>query len=64
MLFRSYLKQMHEEALQKGVLYCMDNNSMIARLGQTVYFSKGSDFNIKINAVEDVEMFKALYHMK
>lgn len=59
-----YLKQMHEEALQKGVLYCMDNNSMIARLGQTVYFSKGSDFNIKINAVEDVEMFKALYHMK
>ena len=37
---------------------------MIAKLGETIHFSKGSDFNIKINTVEDVEMFKALYHMK
>ena len=42
----------------------MDNNSVLARLGETVHFSRGSDFNIKINAVEDVEMFRALYHMK
>ena len=42
----------------------MDNNSMLARLGETIQFSKGSDFNIKLNSVEDVEMFKALYHMK
>lgn len=58
-----YLERMHKEAVEKGILHCMDNNSLLARMGETVYFSKGSDFNIKINAVEDVEMFKALYRM-
>lgn len=37
---------------------------MISRLGRNVYFSKGSDLNLKINTVEDVAMFKALYAMK
>ncbi len=60
----NYLWEMHEKAKEKGIQYCVDNNSVMARLGETVYFSKGSDFNIKINTVEDVEMFKALYHMK
>lgn len=60
----SYLWEMHEKAREQGISHCVDNNSVMARLGETVYFSKGSDFNIKINAVEDVEMFRALYHMK
>lgn len=58
-----YLDQVHRKAAEKKVFSCVDNNSMLARLGETIYFSKGSDFNIKLNAVEDVEMFKALYHM-
>lgn len=58
-----YLNRVHQEAVEKQVLHCVDNNSMLARLGETIHFSKGSDFNIKLNAVEDVEMFKALYHM-
>ena len=58
-----YLDRVHQEAAKKQVLHCVDNNSMLARLGETIHFSKGSDFNIKLNAVEDVEMFKALYHM-
>ena len=37
---------------------------MISRLGMKVTLSKGSDTNLKINTVEDVEMFKALYAMK
>lgn len=37
---------------------------MISRLGRNVNFSKGSDNNLKINTVEDVAMFKALYAMK
>ena len=37
---------------------------MITKLGEKVYFSEGSDVNIKINTVEDVAMFKALYKMK
>ncbi|MBO5523189.1 MAG: 2-C-methyl-D-erythritol 4-phosphate cytidylyltransferase [Roseburia sp.] len=59
-----YLIEMHQRASEKKMQHSVDNNSMIAKLGETIYFSKGSDFNIKINTVEDVEMFKALYHMK
>lgn len=40
-----------------------DTNNMVSKLGQKVYLSKGSDLNIKINTVEDVEMFKSLYNM-
>lgn len=59
----NYLDSMHKKALEQGISKCVDNNSMLAELGEVIYFSKGSDFNIKINQVEDVEMFKALYQM-
>lgn len=59
-----YLDAMHRKAMEQGIQHCVDNNSMLARLGEKIHFSKGSDLNIKINLVEDVEMFKALYHMK
>lgn len=59
-----YLDRMHQKAVEQRITNCVDNNSMLAKLGETIHFSKGSDFNIKINQVEDVEMFKALYHMK
>lgn len=59
-----YLQEIHKRAEQEGIRRCVDNNSVLARLGETVHFSKGSDFNIKINTVEDVEMFRTLYHMK
>lgn len=58
------LKEAHEEALQKGIVSENDTNNMISRLGRNVNFSKGSDLNLKINTVEDVAMFKALYAMK
>ncbi len=59
-----YLIRMHERARAEQLSHSVDNNSMIAKLGETIHFSRGSDLNIKINTVEDVEMFKALYHMK
>lgn len=59
-----YLDAMHRKAVEQEIQHCVDNNSMLARLGEKIHFSKGSDLNIKINLVEDVEMFKALYHMK
>ncbi len=39
-------------------------SSVVSKLGEPVYFSKGSEFNMKINTVEDVEIFKALYRMQ
>ncbi len=62
--FLGELKKAHEEALEKGIEGENDTNNMISRLGRNVNFSKGSDKNIKINTVEDVAMFKALYAMK
>lgn len=58
------LYEAHEEALKKGIKGENDTNNMISRLGRKVTLSKGSDTNLKINTVEDVEMFKALYAMK
>ncbi len=62
--FLGELKNAHEEALEKGIVNENDTNNMISRLGRNVNFSKGSDLNLKINTVEDVAMFKALYAMK
>lgn len=58
------LYKAHEEALKKGIKGENDTNNMMSRLGKKVTLSKGSDTNLKINTVEDVEMFKALYAMK
>lgn len=58
------LWDVHEKAVERGITGEVDTNSVISRLGEPVYFSKGSDLNMKINTVEDVEMFKALYRMR
>lgn len=58
------LQKAHEEALQRNIRGENDTNNMISRLGMQVTLSKGSDTNLKINTVEDVAMFKALYAMK
>ena len=36
---------------------------MLTSLGEKIYFSEGSDLNMKVNTTEDVAMFKALYKM-
>lgn len=58
------LLDIHEKAIERGIQGEVDTNSVISKLGEPIYFSKGSDLNIKINTVEDVEMFKALYKMQ
>ena len=60
----SLILGLHERAIREQCTGAWDNSSMITKLGEKVYFSEGSDLNIKINTVEDVEMFKALYRMK
>lgn len=57
------LLQAHEKAEELGITRLWDTSSMISRLGEKVFFSKGSESNIKINTLEDVAMFKALYGM-
>lgn len=37
---------------------------MLVELGERIYFSVGSEKNIKITSVEDIELFKALLSVK
>ncbi|MCI8936467.1 MAG: 2-C-methyl-D-erythritol 4-phosphate cytidylyltransferase [Lachnospiraceae bacterium] len=55
---------LHQKAIEMNSLGAWDNSSMITNIGEKVYFSEGSDLNLKINTTEDVEMFRALYRMK
>lgn len=57
------LRKFHAEAMEQKIRNENDTNNMVSKLGVKVFLSKGSDLNIKINTVEDVEMFKALYNM-
>lgn len=59
-----YLWKIHNRAIEEKCLGAWDNSSLLTRLGEKVYFSEGADLNLKINTVEDVEMFKALYRMQ
>lgn len=54
------LEKIHEEALKKGICNEWEMSSVVAKLGKKVYFSQGSDINIKINTMEDIEMFRVL----
>lgn len=58
------LLALHNKAVEAGIRGGMDTSAVASELGESVYFSRGSDLNLKINTVEDVEMFKALYKMQ
>jgi len=54
----------HDEAVKKGITDGVYTNTIMVDLGETVYFSLGSDNNLKITTLEDINMFKALYRTK
>ena len=54
----------HDEAAKKGIKETAASCTLMQQLGETVYFSKGSEENIKITTVDDLMIFKALLHTK
>ena len=54
----------HREAINKGIHDAVYTNTIMIDLGESVHFSLGSDKNLKITTLEDVDMFKALYKTK
>lgn len=54
----------HEEAAKRGIKSTAASCSLMQELGETVYFSKGSEENLKITTVDDMMIFKALLHTK
>ena len=51
----------HKEALKRGITNSVYTNTLMMELGEELHFSIGSNKNIKITTLEDIDMFKALY---
>ncbi len=54
----------HDEARKRGIINTAASCSLMQQLGETVYFSKGSEENLKITTVDDLKIFNALLHAK
>ncbi len=54
----------HEEAERRHITGTAATCTLMQQLGETVYFSKGSETNLKITTVDDMLIFEALLHTK
>lgn len=55
---------LHRRALEKGITNSVASVTLMVEMGEKVYFSAGSEKNIKLTTVEDIDIFKALLHVK
>lgn len=51
---------LHRKALEKGITNSIASCTLMIEMGEQVYFSVGSEKNIKLTTVEDIDIFKAL----
>lgn len=54
----------HEEAEKRGIKNSAATCTLMKELGEKVYFSQGSETNLKITTVDDLKIFKALINVK
>lgn len=54
----------HEKAEKKSIENTAASCTLMQELGEPVYFSKGSEENLKITTVDDMMIFKALLHTR
>lgn len=53
-----------EEAELRGIRGEVYTNTLLIHLGERLYFSKGTEKNVKITTIDDLELFKALLNME
>lgn len=56
--------RLHRKALESGITNSVASCTLKIELGEPVYFSTGSEKNIKLTTVEDIDIFKALLKAK
>ena len=54
------LCDLHRRALEAGITNSIASCTLMIEMGEPVYFSKGSEKNVKLTTVEDIDIFKAL----
>lgn len=55
---------LHRKALEAGIMNSVASCTLMIEMGEQVYFSSGSEKNIKLTTIEDIEIFKALLMAK
>lgn len=55
---------LHRKAVESGITNSIASCTLMIEMGENVYFSKGSEKNIKLTTVEDIDIFKALLMAK
>lgn len=56
--------ELHRQALKAGITNSIASCTLMIELGKKVYFSTGSEKNIKLTTVDDIDIFKALLAAK
>lgn len=54
------IRKAHEEANKRGIKNSVASCTLMIELGHSVFFSAGSEKNLKLTTVDDIEIFKAL----
>lgn len=55
---------LHRRALEAGIINSVASCTLMIEMGEQVYFSVGSEKNVKLTTVEDIDIFKALLTAK
>ena len=55
---------LHRKALEAGITNSVASCTLMIEMGRQVYFSSGSEKNIKLTTVDDIDIFKALLAAK
>lgn len=55
---------LHRRALEAGITNSVASVTLMIEMGEKVYFSAGSEKNIKLTTIEDIDIFKALLSVK
>lgn len=55
---------LHRRALEEGITNSVASCTLMIEMGEQVHFSLGSEKNIKLTTVEDIDIFKALLAAK
>ena len=51
---------LHRRALEKGITNSVASCTLMIEMGEKVFFSTGSEKNVKLTTIEDIDIFKAL----
>lgn len=51
---------LHRRALEQGITNSVASCTLMIEMGEQVYFSAGSEKNIKLTTLDDIDIFKAL----